>query len=609
MTGSSWYGLLIGIATIAALGGVACTDGSSSTSDASPSDDAGGESSVDGGGSSSDAGDGGECNGYPSFDPASVMVAGRLPSDPAIDGELTEDFYGVLPSLMLSGAARGSDNEVTVRAGWTAEHLYVAARVTDAQIETGDSAPASNDGIELFFDTDSDGGDGLAADDHHWIVPADGEAHTERGSDTDAEPATDIALDVATIQGDGSYVIELSAPLADLGLDPSGGDRVGFLVAANDVDGGEHVAFAWRDVLPFKQPDEWGELQFARTSCAAPADAGTPDAGPADAGTPDAGTGSTDPIGGGPGYSRTVCRSDADAIIMAASELRDVIESAESGDVVYIDETAEWDVTGVEGIVIPAGVTLSGGRGCDGAPGALLYVTERKHDYIFETDGEDVRFTGIRLRGAVYDRTTLFDPEGDHYSHNGLGARFSGARTEIDNNHIYGFTSRNLQTAGTEIHVHHNRLTRSLMEGLGYGVSVSGDALIEHNYFEYNRHAIASGDRSSYEAAYNIVGPNMTGHHFFDMHPDGGATLRFHHNTFQTDSAEAIMIRGTPSDGAWVENNWFYHPEEPDCDGANNEAWWMREGCENIHIGDNHFGEVAPPSCDFGAPREGCPAP
>lgn len=29
----------------------------------------------------------------------------------------------------------------------------------------------------------------------------------------------------------------------------------------------------------------------------------------------------------------------------------------------------------------------------------------------------------------------------------------------------------------------------------------------------------------------------------------------------------------------------------------------------DIHIGDNHFGEGAPPSCDFGAPREGCPAP
>lgn len=354
-------------------------------------------------------------------------------------------------------------------------------------------------------------------------------------------------------------------------------------------------------------------------------DASTLDAGPASA--PDAGgapDGGTDPavdddagpapaphaIGGGEAYARKVCREDATVIVDELADLVDSVEGAAAGDVVYVDETAEWDVTGMTGIDIPAGVTLAGGRGCDGSEGALLYTTVRKHGYIFDSDGDMVRFTGMRVRGAVHDRTTLFDPDGDHYSHNGLGVSLGGDLVEVDNNHIYGFTDRNLQVRGDDAHVHHNTLTRSLMDGLGYGVHVGRSARIEHNYFDYNRHAIASGGRASYEAAYNVVGPNMMpSHHFFDMHAEGGTTLRFHHNTFESAVDAAIVIRGTPSDGAWIDNNWFLHATEPDCDGGDGEAWRIDGGCDNVHVGDNHFGEAPPESCEMGAPRDGCPAP
>lgn len=136
---------------------------------------------------------------------------------------------------------------------------------------------------------------------------------------------------------------------------------------------------------------------------------------------------------------------------------------------------------------------------------------------------------------------------------------------------------------------HHNHIHHCQMNGLGYGIGVNDGAvcLIEANYLEYCRHAIAGDGNvgTGYEARYNIFGPNFIANYAFqvDMHgkpnPSGpgtiaGDTIRIHHNTFMATGHPAadqmgplginpIRIRGVPRVGAYVDHNWFYYTLAP----------------------------------------------
>jgi len=84
------------------------------------------------------------------------------------------------------------------------------------------------------------------------------------------------------------------------------------------------------------------------------------------------------PIGGGPLYARIVSRSSATTVVSNSTQLLAALAGAASGDVVYIEDDAEIDLTGHGSISIPKNVTLASGRGNNGSRGALLYVTEAK---------------------------------------------------------------------------------------------------------------------------------------------------------------------------------------------------------------------------------------
>ncbi|KYH26865.1 hypothetical protein HAPAU_07520 [Halalkalicoccus paucihalophilus] len=153
---------------------------------------------------------------------------------------------------------------------------------------------------------------------------------------------------------------------------------------------------------------------------------------------------------------------------------------------------------------------------------------------------------------------------------------------------------------------------------MGYGVVVyRGDPLIEHNYFDANRHSIAGGGRAgcSYEARYNLQGPNglIFG---FEMHAPGGDRIDVHHNTFELvenrsgNATAAIAIRGTPGSGARVADNWFFNPTDPGADryvdGSpivqyHNDA--DGNGWDEVTLSGNHFGPDEP-TADVGHPRE-----
>ncbi len=271
-----------------------------------------------------------------------------------------------------------------------------------------------------------------------------------------------------------------------------------------------------------------------------------------------------DPIGGGSGY-RDV-HTSGDFIVKTKPELLSALKEAKAGQVVFVPDGVEIDLTGERNVTIPGGVTLAGTRGLDQSLGARIFATRKESFALMRTAGYDVRITGLRFEGP-YGGT---DRVGFSTTFCSLG--HSGA--EVDNCEIYNFNVVGLGVASTaiDVRIHHNHIHHCTRGGLGYGVSTSSsDVRIIANQFDNCRHHIASSGTpgSGYEAAWNFVGPDAISHHF-DMHGGrdrgdstdiAGDWMHVHHNTFQGRQRH-VVIRGVPSQGAEVHHNWFAGPAE-----------------------------------------------
>lgn len=318
------------------------------------------------------------------------------------------------------------------------------------------------------------------------------------------------------------------------------------------------------------------------------------------------------PIGGGDEYSDSITRADADVVVSTRSGLLTALDNTTNGDVIYIDDNTVIDLTNDTQLTLPTGVTLASGRGVNGSKGALLYVTTSVLR-LFELTNDNARITGIRFQGH---EVGYFDPSGSVWQHDSLAIRVFADNCEIDNCQIYGWThagigigSHTSPVIDGSAHVHHCSIHDNMTTGLGYGTVVyRGECLAEYNYFNANRHSLTGSgtELCSYEARYNIQGPDglLFG---FDMHPDGGNKIYIHHNTFKLverrdgDTTSAVVIRGTPDEGATVEYNWFYNSYDPDnnryVDGspivqynidADTDEW------NNVTVRYNHYGENEP---------------
>lgn len=273
------------------------------------------------------------------------------------------------------------------------------------------------------------------------------------------------------------------------------------------------------------------------------------------------------PIGGGKGYKQKLAKPKF--LVKTAAELLAALGKAKAGDVVYVNDTAEIDLTGKRAIIIPGGVTLASGRGQKNSPGALLFTTEDKHTKgkserfcLFRTGGPDVRVTGIRLKGpdpGVRRSYEYLNSDGIECHHDGL---------KVDNCEIWAWSHGGIYAiAGSKIHIHHNYIHHCQRAGLGYCVVLNkAMLLIEANIFDFYRHAIAGTGRSpsGYEARFNICKKNATSH-VFDMHGgrdrrDGthvaGDLINIHHNTFYSRHTP-VVIRGRPTKKCEIHHNWF----------------------------------------------------
>jgi hypothetical protein len=362
------------------------------------------------------------------------------------------------------------------------------------------------------------------------------------------------------------------------------------------------------------------------------------------------------PIGGGEGYSDIPDPAGADFNVSTVEDLLGALAAAGTGQVIYLDDGAELDMTDHWNVQIPDGVTLASGRGRDGSQGALIktdhlsgypacYDDERRCYWDFMLLGEGSRVTGIILQGP--DGEIRWVGYNDWAWPTGLKA-YGVDNTEVDNCEFRNWPEAAValwSSAGN--HVHHNYFHHNRRRGFGYGVENGGsDALIEGNLFDYYRHAV-EGSRgypvTSYEARYNIVLGNDMYQHAFDMHggndcdyltaddpaacpeyslwwtvPAGG-TILIHHNTIYPSTRvledpgteivtkEAVNIRGIPSDedpsqGAIVYKNWALHDpadgwtmEEVFRQSVDNLEGYEQGQYYNMQVYDNCLGPEPPP--------------
>jgi hypothetical protein len=277
------------------------------------------------------------------------------------------------------------------------------------------------------------------------------------------------------------------------------------------------------------------------------------------------------PIGGGAGYSDIISKTDPRVkfVVSTTDQFESALESAQAGDVVYIEETAVIDLTGVyTGLTIPAGVTVASNRGENGSLGGTI-VQNAKNDpsnlagqCALKAAGEGVRLTGVRLEGPhkTTDRIKAIK-RGFISGHN---------NTEVDNCEISGWSYAGVSVgSGTTYaaHVHHNYIHHCQRGGYGYGVLNGGVTLVEANIFDHCRHAVADSGSTDhfYEARYNIFDPGYTSR-TLDMHGEGKdncGSIYVHHNTFKDTSIGAARIRSVPLKTAYFENNWYWNTKDP----------------------------------------------
>ena len=284
------------------------------------------------------------------------------------------------------------------------------------------------------------------------------------------------------------------------------------------------------------------------------------------------------PIGGGAGYSKSITGTEAGVkyTVTTKAELLAALKSAKAGEIVFVKKSAVIDMTGTPSVTIPAGVTLAGDRGYTGSSGALIKRTKNLNggweEPMFIAGGDNVRVTGLQLEGEMYPQDygngeVYAGSISEQYYLVGLSA--TGVKNfEVDNNELRGWAWASVSLRQcSAANIHHNYIHHNQARGEGYGVCMyGGNALIEANLFDYNRHDVTGAGMSGeqYEARYNhILGNgNAIGAAHFDVHQDeetgtgaAGAKFLIHHNTVDKGVVATVHIRARPTTGCYVYNN------------------------------------------------------
>jgi PKD repeat protein len=185
-----------------------------------------------------------------------------------------------------------------------------------------------------------------------------------------------------------------------------------------------------------------------------------------------------------------------------------------------------------EEVNIPTGVILEGA----GSDKTRIYTTSSTGG-MFNIDGNNVRFTGLKMEGFSTDPQTsqksiaidVYNGKKNFYIDHSEWLAFASAVN------IKWYSSATIEYC----YIHHNT-----KNGAGYGVLVAGEAyaMIRYNELGNCRHVVAGGGCSN-EACptrYDFIYNHVQGHgdveqkgHVMDMHTPGHGRMRFDYNLFE----------------------------------------------------------------------------
>jgi hypothetical protein len=216
------------------------------------------------------------------------------------------------------------------------------------------------------------------------------------------------------------------------------------------------------------------------------------------------------------------------------------VQNGQAGTVLEVDPNAMFTLANAPQLQIPAGVTIRGDR--RGARlGPQLTDEPFPGEAMFEISGDDVRITGLRLRGPSHSTDTDTPKSNGILAHDDLFTR-----SIIDHNELSDWPGAAVTVEGGDdaercrirdnrddpvllppreenVRVARNFIHHNQRQNSGYGVVTSSGAYarVEGNTFVSNRHAIASDGRarSAYRALNNLVladAPKQDRKYWFD---------------------------------------------------------------------------------------------
>lgn len=310
-------------------------------------------------------------------------------------------------------------------------------------------------------------------------------------------------------------------------------------------------------------------------------------------------------------------RAESNYQVSSASGLRSALDSAGSGDVIYID--GDIPIDSFDNYLLPGGVTLVGGFCDPNIPGRgpVLHSSSynRRH---FEAQG-DLTLWGISMEGP---REDYFDPReesGDKTDYYTAGIFARGDTFDATGCEWRGWTIAGLELGAdgyqTQATIDRCTFVNNPMETYGYGIEqYDGHMDIGRCYFNYNRHSISGYgyNTESYYLYDSMHGPDAISH-AFDMHGlrqnddsyDGDTAGKYVHIenvTFPTTSdsrpgysgdQEMCAIRGVSTETTWIRDCHTYHDSAPTGSGGEGSAWRQEtvDSFTNFTFSSNNFGE------------------
>jgi hypothetical protein len=164
-----------------------------------------------------------------------LIKAKKTVDMPLIDGSLDETMWDL--NQTISKTASGTkNNSGTFGMIWDSTFLYLGIKILDATVTTTNANPWDNDGVELYFDMNHNGG-AYDSFDRQWIKVANSSSIWQKIGTVTGAVTTTSTVQSATKIITGGYSLEIAIPWTLLGSKPDPSALYGFDIANDDCDG------------------------------------------------------------------------------------------------------------------------------------------------------------------------------------------------------------------------------------------------------------------------------------------------------------------------------------------------------------------------------------